>query len=160
MQPRALSTVHQETVQTYRDRYAIFGDTSGIDLELMEDVNTQEIELPRAMLMGALRSIDPITARGDVLEAYGHYKTFVASIWIGRTLRRWHRAWSSTTRTATSPRRAIVGNGKPGRTNSTNRRSSLPRRSLPGGCSLMRFVERYDGLPMVPTGNDREVGYR
>ena len=52
---QALSTVHQAIVQSYRDRYAIFGDTSQIDVVLMDDVNKQEIELPRAMMQGALK---------------------------------------------------------------------------------------------------------
>jgi hypothetical protein len=155
LEPQALSSVNQEIVQSYRDRYAIFGDTSQIDVVLMDDVNKQEIELPRAMLQGALKSIDPFTARGDVIESYGHYKNFVAAYLdeedagavIALDL---YNPYNYLSETLYRREREALRD-----------KLHAPEELFLAAFTVWRlfpdaFIERYNGLPMAVTGNDQE----
>jgi hypothetical protein len=153
--PRSLSTVNQQIVQSYRDRYAIFGDTSQVDVAVMDDANKQEIALPRLMMLCALQHIDPITARGDVLEAYGHFKTFVRGYLARGDLN--------------APAALEIYNpyGYLSETLYLRERASLQDRLFEPeelfaaaittwGLFPDAFVERYDALPVVPSGSERE----
>lgn len=152
---QALSTVNQETVQSYRDRYAIFGDTAHVDIELMDDVNTQQIELPRLMMLNALARIDPLTAHGDVLESYGRYKSFV-----GSTLEPGQRG-------ADIALELYNPYGYHSETRYWRERQTEQRKLhqpeelfaaaiITWGLFPDAFLERYNSLPMAPTVHDRE----
>jgi len=155
LEPRELSIVNQEIVQAYRDRYAIFGDTSQIDVMLMDDVNKQEIELPRVMMQGALKRIDPFTARGDLLESYGQYKTFV-TVYLDRedsgavVALELYNPYRYLSETRYRPEREAL------QAKLHEPEELFAAAITTWGLFPDAFLERYNGLPMVPTGNDRE----
>lgn len=151
----ALSTVNQEIVQAYRDRYAIFGDTSNVAVTLMDDANKQEIELPRLMMLHALQHIDPFTARGDELEAYGRFKTFVRG-YLPRDdpnapgALELYNPYNFLSRTLYVRERA-----------SFQDRLFEPEELFAAAITTWglfpdAFVERYNALPMVPSLSERE----
>jgi hypothetical protein len=155
-EPRALSTVNQAIVQSYRDRYAIFGDTSQVAVVLMDDVNKQEVELPRLMMQGAFKAIDPRTARGDLLEAYGHYKTFVADF-LDRD-----DPGATSALELYNPYSYLPSLRY--QADRDRRRDQLhePEELFAAAFTVWRlspdaFIDRYQAMPMVPAGNEREA---
>jgi len=154
--PQALSTVNQELVQSYRDRYAIFGDTSKVEVTLMDDANKQEIELPRLMMLSALQHIDPFTARGDVLEAYGHFKTFVGSYLARGDLN------APAALEIYNPYSYLSQPLYERERNTLQDRLHEPEELFAAALTTWglfpdAFVDRYNRLPMVPTISERET---
>ncbi len=155
-EPQALSTVHQATLQSYRERYAIFGDTSQVETTLTDDPNKQEIELPRVMMLGALKAITPLTARGDLLEAYGHYKTFVTGFLAqkdpgaGDALALYNPYTYLSLPLYRSDRDA------------QQERLHEPEELFAAAFTVWRlfpdaFLERYNALPVIPASSEREA---
>ena len=73
----ALSTVKDEQINSYRNKYSIFGNTEGIAINLPEDKNIVDIVVPQVLLEGILQNYDWADAKGYKLFSYGNYKKFV-----------------------------------------------------------------------------------
>ena len=156
LESQALSTVQQAILQSYRDRYTIFGDTSRVEVSLMDDPNKQEIELPRVMIRGALKGIVPLTARGDLLEAYGHYKTFVAGF-LGQ-----QDAGAGDALALYNPYNYLSLPLYRSDRDALQERLHEPEELFAAAFTVWRlfpdtFLERYNALPMIPTSNERET---
>ena len=143
-------------MQAYRDRYAIFGDTSNVAVTLMDDANKREIELPRLMMLSALQHIDPFTARGDVLEAYGHFKTFVTGYLARGDLN------APAALEIYNPYSYLSQPLYERERNALQDRLYQPEELFAAALTTWglfpdAFVDRYSRLPMVPTISERET---
>lgn len=76
-EPLPISTVEDEIVEDYRERYAIFGDTSQVDAVFINDPLELEIEMPRVFIKAAIEDTDWLKQDGFKWTAYGDYRNFI-----------------------------------------------------------------------------------
>lgn len=79
-----LSTVKDEILGEYRQRYSVLGDLSDIELDLPDDPEEQAVAVPRQLVKGALAAVDWYQVSGALERTHADFKTFT-DVYLARS---------------------------------------------------------------------------
>ena len=148
-----ISTVEDEVVEKYRQQYAVFGDTSQVDVELIDDEVAQEIEYPRIMITSAIRNTNWLEQDGFKWKAYGDYKGFVENYFAD------HKPGASIARDlfnpySYTPSARFDAVQEERASDMINPDELFAATMTTWGLYPEAFLDRYNDLPMVDNFND------